>query len=77
VAPPRLSPIRGVCWLLAGWNRLAEFALALSEWAEFGLARFSASQGLDTLERVGSVSVVRRQGRSPVVLILDVTDATD
>jgi DNA-binding transcriptional ArsR family regulator len=57
---------------LAGWSRSAEFELALDDWAEFGLSRFSASRGLDTLEGAGLVSVVRRPGRSPIVFILDV-----
>ena len=65
--------VGAVCWLLAGWNRSAEFELALADWAEFGLSRFSASRGLDTLERAGLVSDARRPGRSPVVLIRDPT----
>ena len=75
--PPgsRGSPSKSasVCWLLAGWNRSAEFELALDDWAEFGLSRFSASRGLDELERAGLVSVGRMPGRSPVVTILDVS----
>jgi hypothetical protein len=47
------------------------FELALNCWPEFGLSRFSASRGLDTLERVEFVSTIRRLGRSPVVTILD------
>jgi hypothetical protein len=57
--------------LLAGWERSAEFELALDGWAEFGLSRFSASRGLDTLERAGLVSAVRLPGRSPIVSILE------
>ena len=48
--------------------------LALDDWAEFGLSRFSTPRGLDTLERAGLVSTVRRSGRSPVVTILDAAD---
>jgi hypothetical protein len=62
-----------VCWLLAGWSRSAEFELALDDRAEFGLSRFSASRGLDTLEAAELASVARRPGRSPVVAILDAT----
>jgi hypothetical protein len=58
--------------LLAGWERSANFELALDDWAEFGLSRFSASRGLDKLERAGLVSAARTPGRSPVVTILDV-----
>jgi hypothetical protein len=40
--------------------------------AEFGLSRFSASRGLDELERAELVSVRLMPGRSPVVTIRDV-----
>jgi hypothetical protein len=63
--------------LLAGWNRSAEFELALNLWPEFGLSRFSASRGLDTLERAGLVSVARRPGLSPIVTILDADAGAD
>jgi hypothetical protein len=56
---------------LAGWERSADFELALDGWTEFGLSRFSASRGLDILERAGLVSAVRRPGRAPVVSIVD------
>jgi hypothetical protein len=69
--PGKSLRVASVCWLLAGWERSADFELALDGWAEFGLSRFSASRGLDTLERAGLVSAVRRPGRSPVVSILD------
>ena len=69
--PGKSLQVASVCWLLAGWNRSAEFELALDDWAEFGLSRFSASRGLDELERAGLVSVGRTPGRSPVVTILD------
>jgi hypothetical protein len=42
--------------------------------AEFGLSGFSASRGVDTLEEAGSVSTVRRSGRSPVVTIRNPSD---
>jgi hypothetical protein len=60
---------------LAGWNRSAEFELALDDWAEFGLTRFSASRGLIELERAELVSVGRMPGRSPVVTILEAASA--
>jgi hypothetical protein len=56
---------------LAGWSRSAEFELALNLWSEFGLSRFSASRGLDTLERAGLVSLTRRPGLSRIVAMLD------
>jgi hypothetical protein len=64
-----------VCWLLAGWSRSAEFELALDDWAEFGQSRFSASRGLDELERAELVTVCRMPSRSPVVTILYATAA--
>src|SRR5512135_2666115 len=59
------------CWLMAGWERSAEFELGLSEWGELGLSRFSAGRGLECLRRAGLVSIARRSGRSPIVMILD------
>jgi DNA-binding transcriptional ArsR family regulator len=67
----RSLQVASVRWLLAGWSRSAEFELALDGWAEFGLSRFSASRGLNTLEGAGLVSVARRPGRSRDVLVLD------
>jgi DNA-binding transcriptional ArsR family regulator len=69
--PGKSLQVASVCWLLAGWCRSADFELALDGWAEFGLSRFSASRGLDELERAGLVSVTNRSGRSPVVTILE------
>jgi hypothetical protein len=73
--PGKTLQVGSVCWLLAGWNRSAEFELALDDWAEFGLSRFSRSRGLDELERSGLISVTRRLGRSPILKILDATTA--
>ena len=64
-------------WLLRIWNRSAEFKLALDDWAKFGLSRFSASRGLDTLEGAELVSVGRMPGRSPVVTILEAAAADE
>jgi hypothetical protein len=69
--PGKSLQVASVCWLLAGWERSADFELALGDWAEFGLSRFSASRGLDTLEGAGLVAVARRPGLSPVVSIRD------
>jgi hypothetical protein len=67
--PGKALQVASVCWLLAGWHRSAEFELVLSDWAEFGLTRFSCARGLGALEEVGLVSVTRRPGRPVVVLI--------
>ncbi len=75
--PREVSPSWGRLLALAGWNRSAEFALALTDWAEFGLSRFSASRRLDTMELARLVSVVRRPGLSPMVRILDASATTD
>lgn len=61
--------VGAVCWLLAGWERSADFELALDGWSEFGLSRFSASRGMNELERAKLVSVARSPGRSPIVTI--------
>jgi hypothetical protein len=74
--PGKSLQVAAVLWLLAGWERSADFELALDAWAEFGLSRFSASRGLDTLERAGLVEAVRRPGRSPVVSILEPDNAS-
>ena len=71
--PGKSLHVGAVCWLLAGWERSADFGLALGGWSEFGLSRFSASRGLGALERAELVSVARRPGRSPVVTIREVS----
>jgi hypothetical protein len=75
--PGQSLQVASACSLLARRNRPAEFELALDDWAEFGLSRFSASRGLDELERAELVSVGRMSGRSPIVTIVDATAAND
>jgi hypothetical protein len=58
------------CWMIAGWERAAEFELALGAWLDFGLSRFAAGRGLKCLDRAGLVGIVERPGRSPVVTLL-------
>ena len=70
--PGKSLQVASVCWLLAGWRQSADFELALDGWAEFGLSRFSASRGLDALERAELVTVGRRSGRPNAVTILEV-----
>jgi hypothetical protein len=74
--PGKSLQVGAVCWLLAGWNRSAEFELVIDDRAEFGLSRFSASRGLDELERAELVSVDRMPGRPPIVTILDADAAS-
>lgn len=57
------------CWAQAGWEGSAEMELALCEWTELGLSRFSAGRGLFTLAEAGLVSVSRRPGCRAVVTI--------
>jgi hypothetical protein len=38
--PGKSLQAASACWLLAGWERSAEFELALDKLAEFGLSRF-------------------------------------
>jgi hypothetical protein len=61
-----------ICWLLAGWERLAMFELPVREWSDFGLSRFAISRGLEELEWAGLVCVARSSKRSPVVMIQEV-----
>ena len=75
--PGRSLHVGAVCWLLAGWERSAGFELALEGWADLGLTRFSASRGLDELERAELVSVGRTPGRPLLVTILDVRAGSD
>jgi hypothetical protein len=69
--PGKSLQVAAVCWLLASWERSAEFELAPDDWPEFGLSRFSAHRGLASLEGAGLVSAVRRAGRPSIVTILD------
>jgi hypothetical protein len=74
--PGKALQVGAVCWLLARWNRSAEFELALSGWTEFGLSRFSACRGLDSLEEAGLVAAVRRRAQSLIVSVMDPTAGT-
>jgi hypothetical protein len=69
--PGKALQVAAACWLLAGWNRSAEFELGLSEWGELDLSRFSAARGIECLEQAGLVSVVERVGCRPVVTLND------
>jgi DNA-binding transcriptional ArsR family regulator len=66
-----------VCWLFAGWERSAKIELAWDDWPAFGLTRFAVYRALDALERAGLIEVIRRAGRSPVVIILDPLNAPE
>jgi hypothetical protein len=70
--PGRSLQVASVGWLMAGRTRSADFELPLEDWAEFGLSRFSASRGLDELERSGLVAATRRTGQPSVVTIREV-----
>jgi hypothetical protein len=61
-----------VCWFLAGWARSAELELALEGWHDFGVSQFSASRGLDGLERAGLFAGSKWAGRPNVVTIRQV-----
>jgi hypothetical protein len=75
--PGKSLHVGAVGWLVAGWGRSAGFELALEGWADLGLTRFSASRGLDELERAELVSVGRTPGRPLLVTILDVGAGSD
>jgi hypothetical protein len=71
--PAKSLQVAVVCWLLAGWERSAEFTLKPDGWgwAEFGLSRSSIARGLNELERAGLISVLHRKGYPPIVTVLD------
>jgi hypothetical protein len=69
--PGKSLQVAAACWLLAGWEQSADFELAIDDRTEFGLSRYSAYRGLESLERAGLVGVTRRSGRPPIVSILD------
>ena len=60
-APREVPPSWGRLLALGGLEPNGGFLLALEDWGEFGLSRFSASRGLDELERAEMVSVGRMQ----------------
>jgi hypothetical protein len=67
--PRKSLQVGANCWLLAGWDRSAEFELALNGWSEFGLSRFSASRGVVELERAELITVAHFRGRSPIIIL--------
>ena len=69
--PGAALQVASACWLMAGWDRLAEVELALGDWSDLGLARQAARRGLDHLQSEGLVAVSDRPGRPPSVVILD------
>jgi hypothetical protein len=62
------------CWFQAGWEKSAVFELALSDWTELGMSRFSAARGLAKLEGADLISVDRRSGLPPLVTLRDPSD---
>jgi hypothetical protein len=59
-------------WFWAGMKRSRQVTLSMS-WlrATLGVDRHSGYRGLAALEVIGLVSVVRHQGRKPIVTLLD------
>jgi len=58
-------------WLLAGIQKSKTIKLSHARLRELGVDRFAAARGLDALELAKLVSVVRANGRSPVVTLLN------
>jgi hypothetical protein len=67
--PEKSLQVASAVWFQAGWERSARIELALGEWGELGLSRFSVRRGLDALETAGLIKVERRPGWSPIVTI--------
>lgn len=60
-----------VLWFLAGMNKKAMVTLSGKVLKDLGVKRNAAYRGLNALERAGLVSVIRHNGRSPIVTILE------
>lgn len=58
-------------WFLAGMNNKATVTLSGTVLKDLGVKRNAAYRGLNALERAGLVSVIRHNGRSPIVTILE------
>mgnify|MGYP000220366669 CR=1 FL=1 len=60
-------------WFLSGLNnRSATVKLTSKTLKTLGVQRNSGYRGLQTLEKYGLISVVRKQGASPLVTLLDI-----
>jgi len=58
-----------VLWYLAGLRKASTVSLPNGVLAEFGVDRHAKYHGLESLEKAGLVSVVRRTGRNPVITL--------
>ena len=69
--PGRALHVALAIWFLAGIKRTPTVALSTSLLSSFGVDRYAGYRGLNALERVKLVSVIRHPGRLPIVTILD------
>ena len=69
--PGRALHVALAIWFLAGIKRAPTIALPTSLLSAFGVDRYAGYRGLNALERVRLVSVIRHPGRLPIVTILD------
>jgi hypothetical protein len=69
--PGKALHVAAVCWLLAGWERSAEFSLSLSHVEPFGLGDFDVARGLTLLRESRLVDTRRTRSREPHVTTLN------
>jgi len=69
--PGRAVHVALAIWFLAGIKRTPTIALSTSLLSTFGVDRYAGYRGLNALERVRLVSVIRHSGRLPIVTILE------
>lgn len=66
-----------VLWFLAGLKKSAEVSLSLKSLERYGLSRWAAARGLQSLEEQGLVLVNRGRGRKAKVILLSTTAPID
>jgi hypothetical protein len=57
-------------WYLAGLKKSRTISASYKVFRRLGLDRYAASRGLDYLEKAGLIQVRRKQGCSPIVILV-------
>jgi hypothetical protein len=57
-------------WYLAGLKKSRTISASYKVLRRLGLDRYAASRGLAYLEKAGLIQVRRKQGRSPIVILI-------
>ncbi len=69
--PGKALHVAVALWFWAGVKRSRQVPLSTAQLLKLGANRFSGYRGLKALERVGLVSVIRKQGRHSIVTLLE------